>query len=59
MADIVNLRAARKAKARATAASQADINRAAFGRTKAEKQRTDLEANRLQVGLDGAKLDRD
>lgn len=60
MADIVNLRAARKAQARASAATQADINRAAFGRTKAEKQKkTDLEANRLQVGLDGAKLERD
>lgn len=39
MADIVNLRAARKAQARASAATQADINRAAFGRTKAEKQK--------------------
>jgi hypothetical protein len=59
MADIVNLRAARKAKARATTAARADVNRAAFGRTKAEKQKTGLEANRLQVGLDGAKLERD
>ena len=59
MADIVNLRATRKAKARTAAAVQADANRAAFGRTKAEKQKTNLEARRLRVGLDGAKLDKD
>jgi hypothetical protein len=37
MADIINLRMARKAKARADSAAKADENRARFGRTKAEK----------------------
>ena len=37
MTGIVNLNRARKAKARVDAAAQAAQNRAAFGRTKAEK----------------------
>lgn len=57
MADVINLRAARKAKARAAATAQAERNRAAFGRTKAEKRTAKLEAEALQKALDGAKLE--
>lgn len=39
-ADVVNLRQARKQKARSDKDDQADKNRAAFGRTKTEKQLT-------------------
>ena len=55
MAEIVNLRRARKNKARADAAAQASVNRAAFGRTGAEKQAAKAEADRLSQTLDGAK----
>ena len=37
MGEVVNLRVARKAKRRASEAATAATNRAAFGRTKAEK----------------------
>ena len=37
MAEIVNLRQVRKARARAEKAAEAAANRAKFGRTKAEK----------------------
>lgn len=52
MADIVNLRQARKRKERAAKEAQAEANRVAFGRTKEErhlgKARKDLEARRLE-----------
>lgn len=57
MAEIVNLRMARKAKARREASGQATENRARFGQTKASKQITRAEAERVQRNLDGAKLD--
>ncbi len=37
-ADIVNLRQARKAKARGASEKQAEVNRAKFGRTKRERK---------------------
>lgn len=55
MAEIINLRRARKAKARADAARQADANRLAFGRTKAEREVATLDADRARRLLDGAK----
>ncbi len=57
MGEIVNLNRVRKARAKAEAARQAEINRAAFGRTKGEKQadRTAREAEARQ--LDGKALD--
>lgn len=58
MVDIVNLRLARKAKARDEAATTAAANRAAFGRTKAEKVRTATQNARDAQALDGAKRDR-
>lgn len=57
MADIINLRMARKAKARAEADRTATANRAKFGRTKAEKQAAEQESAALAKRLDGAKRD--
>lgn len=57
MAEIVNLRQARKAKARAGKQAAAAENRVRFGRTKAER---DAEAARRQLadkGLDGHRRD--
>ena len=58
MAEIVNLRAARKAKARGAAEGAAQANRAKHGRTKAEKARDAAETARLTATLDGTKRDR-
>ncbi|GGH27336.1 hypothetical protein GCM10007036_35770 [Alsobacter metallidurans] len=59
MAEIINLRRARKTKARAQADAKADENRARFGRPKAERTLTakidDLAARRLE----GHRLERD
>ncbi|MDT0507633.1 DUF4169 family protein [Novosphingobium sp. MMS21-SN21R] len=57
MAEIVNLRMARKAKARAEQQAEAQANRAKFGRTKAEKTRNRLDAERSARLLDGARRD--
>ena len=56
MADLVNLRQARKAKARSAKEQQAEQNRAKFGRTKAEKGRDATDAKRVTQALDGAHL---
>jgi hypothetical protein len=55
--EIVNLRLARKAKARAADKAHADANRAKFGRTKAERAATSAEAERSARIVDGAKLE--
>jgi len=59
MADIVNLKRARKDKARAERENQAAANRRRFGRTRLEKaaeaQTTESEARSLQ----GKKLDKE
>ena len=57
MAEIINLRMARKANLRADAAQNAAENRARFGRNKAEKARDAKSAERLQQQLDGVQLD--
>jgi len=51
MADNVNLRQARKARARVEKEKTADANRIAFGRTKAEKQASSLEKRRVDKAL--------
>ncbi len=57
MAEIVNLRQARKHKARAEKEKTAEANRLAFGRTKAEKQTTRLEKARAEKSLDAHRRD--
>jgi len=55
MGDIVNLNKARKARARTEARDQASVNRAAHGRSKAERDAATAERARLQRLLDGSK----
>lgn len=55
VADIINLRHARKARARRVAEVEAAENRARFGRTKAQKARDDLAASRLRDAIEGAR----
>lgn len=57
MADIVNLRRARKAKLREAAATSAAVNRALHGRTKAEKAADRADRLRIDATLDGARLE--
>ena len=56
MAEIINLRLARKARKRSDAEKQADTNRAKFGRSKAERTVQRLDEARDRRTLDGAKL---
>jgi uncharacterized protein DUF4169 len=57
MSEIVNLKRARKGKARAAAEQTAAANRLAHGRTKAEKEKTRAQAHADQRKLDGNKRD--
>lgn len=59
MAEIINLRQARKAKRRVTEGDTAAANRARFGRTKGEKLAQDAAAERQERLLDGARRDRE
>ncbi len=56
MAEIINLRTARKRKQRAISAQKADDNRYKFGRTKVEKQLSKDRIARDKRKLDGFKL---
>jgi len=56
-AEIINLKQARKNRARAEAEKQAEENRLKFGRSKAEKTLTSAEKNLSDKNLDGSKLD--
>lgn len=53
MAEIVNLRQARKRKAREESAREAEQNRLLHGRTKAEKTRDRTESEKTVSFLDG------
>jgi hypothetical protein len=55
MGEVVNLRRARKAKTRRDAETIATANRAAFGRTRAQKEADTAERERRERTLDGAK----
>ena len=55
MAEIVNLRLVRKARQRSQAAQDAAENRARFGRTKGERARDAVEAERLARTVDGSR----
>lgn len=57
MGEIVNLNRWRKAKAKEEKARQADINRVAFGRTKAEKEQMRQQAEKDAKELDGKKVE--
>lgn len=59
MGDVVNLKGARKAKARVEAEAKAQANRVAFGRTKAEKRLTKAEREAAERKLEGHKRDDD
>lgn len=59
MAEIINLRQARKQKARAEAQKAAEQNRISFGRTKAERRLTEAERDKAARHIDGHKLGRD
>lgn len=57
MAEIVNLNKARKAKAKAEGRKTAEINRAAFGRTRGDREREAADKVRAERTLDGARRD--
>lgn len=59
MAEIVNLRMARKARQRVEAAREADAARAKAGRSKAERELAARETARVERTLDGAKREKD
>lgn len=59
MAEIVNLRLARKARQRAESAQAAAVNRAKFGQTRAERDLRQSEAERAARIVDGAKREKD
>lgn len=59
MAEIINLRLARKTKNRAAAATVAAGNRAKHGQSKAERTRQQAEADRAARLLDGARREPD
>ncbi|MBX3572949.1 MAG: DUF4169 family protein [Mesorhizobium sp.] len=58
MGEVVNLRLARKRKARAAQDIQAAANRALHGRTKAEKAEEKAARQRGEALLDGHRLER-
>jgi Domain of unknown function (DUF4169) len=59
MADIINLRLARKAKARTESEKTAEQNRAKFGQTKAEKTARKLEEARAKKVHEAGKISPD
>ena len=56
MSEIVNLRRARKDKARVAKDARAADNRTRFGRGKSDKRTAKAERDRAESGLDGKKL---
>lgn len=59
MAEIINLRRQRKARVRAEAAEKAADNRVRHGRSKQERRRLEVEAERERRRLDGLRLGSD
>lgn len=59
MADIVNLKRARKDKTRRERETEAAANRRRFGRTTAEKAADKDAKARIQRDVDGKKIERD
>lgn len=58
MAEIINLKQFRKQKQRDEKAKAADENRAKFGRSKAEKQKSDLVTQNEKAKFDAHILDK-
>jgi hypothetical protein len=58
MADIINLKDVRKARARALAEAKASENRARFGRTRDERTRQSIEESRARREHDGNRIER-
>ncbi|TCR61828.1 DUF4169 family protein [Bosea sp. BK604] len=56
MAEIINLRRARKQRDRAAAEKQAEQNRISFGRSKAERSLTEAERKKATRTLEGHRL---
>lgn len=59
MAEIVNLRSARKARKRAAEKERAAENRVVHGRTRAEKEVEAARRTRTETHLDRHRLDKD
>jgi hypothetical protein len=59
MGEVVSLRRARKAKARAAKEREASLNRVRFGTGKAERDITSARSGKEQSDLEGKKLDSD
>ena len=57
MAEIVNLRRARKARRRSEKEKQAAANRRSFGRSKDQRRAERVEKDRQARDLDGKRLD--
>ena len=57
MGDVVNLNQFRKKRDRAAKAQQRAANRARTGRTKADRQATQVEASQGDGALDGKRID--
>jgi len=58
MAEIINLKDIRKARARAEAETKAAENRSRFGRTRNERKRQAIEDQRARRDHDGNRLER-
>jgi hypothetical protein len=58
MGEVVNLRRARKDRAREEAGKAAEANRIAFGRTKAEKSLTQAERKLAEQRMEGHRIER-
>jgi Domain of unknown function (DUF4169) len=59
MAEVINLRLARKARVRADKASQAASNRATYGESKAARAARKAEAERTDRHIDGHRREPD
>jgi len=57
MAEIINLNRFRKERDRATKAKTAEENRARFGRTKEDRERTEANARKADKELDDKKIE--
>jgi hypothetical protein len=57
MGEVVNLRRARKERDKRAREAEADANRIAFGRTKAERTLSEAEAKLTRERLDGHRLE--